>query len=99
MSFLPPETEADVIRRKTGVPITVARLIVAMLNTIRSDGVTAPSLQEGIRLAESLRVCQSAEDVEFCIRGWLVKENEDWQALVNKFKTPASVLFGEWKRR
>ena len=31
MSFLPPETEADVIRRKTGVPITVARLIVACL--------------------------------------------------------------------
>jgi len=98
MGFLPPEVEADLIRKGSGVPITVARLIVTFLNIIRTKGLTAPSLQEGMRLAQTLKVTESALDVRLLIEGWLCKTPEDWEALEKEVPQPHAVLWGEWKK-
>jgi MoxR-like ATPase len=99
MPFLPPAVEADLIRKATGAPTPVARLIVAMMATIRKDGESSPSLQEGTRLAESLVLAAGAGDVELLMRGFLVKSDQDWEVLVKKFKEPAAILWGEWRRK
>ena len=98
MTFLPPATEQDLLRKWTGAPTTAIRAVVRMANVIRSKGETAPSVQEMKHLLTDLPLCESAKDVEILIQGWLVKEEEDQAALINEFKNPASVLWGEWKR-
>jgi len=98
MGFLPPEVEADLIRKQSGVPGNVARLIVAFMNTIRSKGASSPSLQEGIRLAQSLEVVESASDLRVLLDGWLCKVPEDYEVLRQEFKSPEAVLWGEMKR-
>jgi len=95
---LPPAVEADLIRKATGVGAPVARLIVAFMAAIRAEGESSPSLQEGIRLAESLALAAGAGDVELLIRGFLTKADRDWEVLVGKFKDPAAALWGEWRR-
>jgi MoxR-like ATPase len=98
MGYLPPEVEADLIRKQSGVPITIARLIVSFMNVIRTKGVTTPSLQEGVRFAQSLKIAESALDVKLLIEGWLCKTPEDWAALEGEIPQPHTVLWGEWKR-
>jgi MoxR-like ATPase len=98
MGFLPPEVEADLIRKQAGVPVTIARLIVSFMNIIRSKGATAPSLQEGVRLAQTLKVAESAQDVKLLIEGWLCKTPEDWAALENEVPQPHAILWGELKK-
>ena len=98
MGFLPPEVEADLIRKQSGVPVTVARLIVSFMNIIRSKGATAPSLQEGVRLAQTIGIAESALDIKLLIEGWLCKTSEDWEVLEAEFKQPHAVLWGEIKR-
>jgi len=71
---------------------------VRMGNTIRTAGETAVSLQEMQRLLEDLSVAQSAAETEVLLRGWLVKEEGDWRALVTEFKNPAAALWGEWRK-
>jgi len=98
MEYLPPNVEADILRKATGVPTGVIRLVVRMGNTIRAAGETAVSLQEMQRLLEDLPVAQSAAEVEVLLRGWLVKEDGDWKALCAEFKNPAAALWGEWRK-
>jgi MoxR-like ATPase len=98
MGFLPPEVEADLIRKQSGVPVTIARLIVSYMNIIRSKGLTAPSLQEGMRLAQTLKIAESVFDVKLLIEGWLCKATEDWEALEKEVSQPHAVLWGEWKK-
>jgi MoxR-like ATPase len=98
MGFLPPDVEADLIRKESGVPPTVARLIVGFMNIIRKSGATAPSLQEGVRLAQTLKVAESAFDVKLLIEGWLCKTLEDWEALEKEVPQPHTVLWGEMKK-
>jgi MoxR-like ATPase len=98
MPFLPPTVEADIIRKQTGAAVGVCRLIVRMMTAIRQNGDSSPSLQEGVRLAESLRLAQSAEDVDLLLDGWLCKTNRDWEALVSLTNDPGAVLWGEVKR-
>jgi hypothetical protein len=98
MGFLPSDVEADLIRKQSGVPITIARLIVAYMNIIRNKGLTAPSLQEGMRLAQTLKIAESALDVKLLIEGWLCKVPEDWEALEKDVHQPHAVLWGEWKK-
>ena len=99
MGFLPPEVEADLIRRQSGVGVGVARTIVRMMTVVREKGVSSPSLQEGVRLAQSLPLCEGAEDVYHLVLGFLVKEDEDWEALQEAFgKHPEAVLWGERRR-
>jgi len=98
MGFLPPHVEAQVLREKTGAKTGVVRLVVTMMNTIRSRGATKPSLQEGWRLLETMAAAKSAKDVELLLRGWLCKEPEDWAALAGEYKDPAAALWGEWRR-
>jgi len=98
MGFLPPEVEVDLIRKGSGVPVTVARLIVSFMNIIRGKGLTAPSLQEGMRLAQTLKVAESALDVKLLIEGWLCKVPEDWEALEKEVPQPHAILWGEWKK-
>jgi len=99
MEYLPPNVEADILRKATGAPTGVIRLVVRMGNTIRATGETAVSLQEMQRLLEDLPVAQSAAEVEILLRGWLVKEDGDWRALCAEFKNPAAALWGEWRKR
>jgi MoxR-like ATPase len=98
MGFLPPEIEADLIRKQSGVSVAVARLVVAFMTAIRDKGASSPSLQEGIRLAQSLNIAESASDLRVLLEGWLCKTPEDWEALRQEFKTPEAVLWGEIKR-
>ena len=99
MEFLPPNIEADIIRKATGAKMGAIRVVVRMLGVVRANGATAPSLQEGRNLVEDLVVCQNPSDVEILIRGWLVKELEDWDAIATEFGSqPHSILWGEFKR-
>ena len=98
MGFLPPQVEADIIRKETGASTGVARLVVAMMATIRERGTSSPSLQEGVRLAETVALASSSEDVQTLILGWLCKAPEDWEALREKFGNPATILWGELQR-
>jgi len=98
MGFLPSEVEADLIRKQSGVPGNVARLIVGFMNAIRTKGASSPSLQEGIRLAQSLEVAESASDLRVLLEGWLCKVQEDYEVLRQEFKAPEAVLWGEIKR-
>lgn len=99
MGFLPPNVEADLIRKSTGAPMGAVRVIVRMLNAIRKHGATAPSLQEGRCLAADLRACECAADARILIEGWLCKEPEDWAALRGQMGShPESILWGEWTR-
>jgi len=98
MGFLPPEVEADLIRKQSGVSVAVARLIVAFMTAIRNKGASSPSLQEGIRLAQSLNIAESAQDLRVLLEGWLCKMPEDYEVLRQEFKAPEAVLWGEIKR-
>jgi len=98
MGFLPSEVEADLIRKQSGVSVAVARLIVAFMAAIRSKGASSPSLQEGIRLAQSLGIAESAQDLRVLLEGWLCKMPEDYEVLRQEFKAPEAVLWGEMKR-
>jgi len=98
MGFLPSEVEADLIRKQSGAASTIARLIVTYMNIIRAKGMTAPSLQEGMRLAQTLKVAESALDVKLLIEGWLCKTSEDWEALEKEVPQPHAVLWGEMRK-
>lgn len=98
MKFLAPNIEADLLRKWTGSPTGAIRAVVRMANVIRSKGETSPSPQEMKHLLADLALCQSVADVAVLIQGWLLKEEEDKQALEAEFKNPAAVLWGEWKR-
>lgn len=98
MQFLAPNVEADLLRKLTGAPTTAIRAAVRMATVIRKNGDTSPSIQELKHLLSDLPLCESAKDVEILIDGWLVKEDEDRQALKDEFKNPAAVMWGEWKR-
>ncbi len=100
MGFLPPEVEADLIRKQTGAPAPLARAIVALMNRIRAEGGSSPSLQEGIGLANSMAVAGSAADVALLIRGFLIKAPEDEEALGGEegIRQAAAALWGEWRR-
>jgi MoxR-like ATPase len=100
MGFLPPEVEADLIRKHTGAPPPLARGIVALMSKIREEGGSSPSLQEGIGLAAAMAVAGSAEDVALLIRGFLIKTPEDEEALGGEegIRQAAAALWGEWRR-
>lgn len=99
MDFLPPNVEADLIRKATGAPMGPIRVVVRMMGIIRANGATAPSLQEGRQLVEDLAVCESAADVAVLIQGWLCKEPEDLEALKAQMgQSPENILWGEWRR-
>ena len=98
MSFLPPQEEALLIRQASGVPMNVAKTIVTFMGIIRREGQSSPSLQEGQKLASALSIAESAEDVKVLIEGFLVKEEEDWEALIKNLNSPHSILWGEIRR-
>ena len=100
MGFLPFNVEADLVRKRTGVPTGVARAIVTLMTMIRNFGESSPSLQEGIRLAESLSLAKSANDVALLIAGFLLKGPRDEEALgrVGGIRGAAAALWGEWRR-
>ena len=98
MTFLPENVERDLLRKWTGAPTSAIRVVVQFANVIRTDGATAPSIQEMKHLLLDMRHAESAADAEILLRASLVKENEDWQALVKAAKHPAAALWGEWQR-
>lgn len=99
MTFLPPATEADIVRQATGAPMGAIRCAVRMAGVIRKGGATAPSLQEIRNLMGDLAIAHDAADVRRLIEGWLCKEPEDWQALTAAMgDTPEAILWGEYRR-
>jgi len=100
MGFLPPSVEADLIRKHTGAPAPLARAIVALMDKIRAEGGSSPSLQEGVGLAAAMAVAGSAADVALLIRGFLIKTPEDEEALGGEggIRQAAAALWGEWRR-
>jgi len=106
MGFLPPEVEADLIRKDTGLPPRAAALIVRMMNVIRThpEG-SSPSLHEGLRLARTLAALRRGEipgdparTAEILIRLHLVKTEADWGILRRRIPDPGAVLWGELVR-
>ena len=100
MQYLPANIEADILRKLTGAKPNVIRTVLAMAWCVRTKGVSAVSMQECAKLLETIQNIGIAdrETAEFLIRGWLVKQPEDWQALRNQFGNPAAVLKGEYDR-
>lgn len=98
MTFLPANIEQALIREQSGAPVPICKLIVAMMTAVRSAGASSPSLQEGVRLAQALRLASSSEDVRLLFTGWLCKQPEDWQAIEAAIATPHKLLFSEVKR-
>lgn len=98
MDFLQPGDEADLIRKHTGAPTPVCRLLVGALAAIRQHGASSPSLQEAQRLAECLPLCTSHEDVQRLVDGFLVKEPADAEALEQHMRALAGAVWGEWRR-
>lgn len=99
MGFLPPQEEADLLRKSTGAHVGAIRLVVYMMNRLRSEGKSSPSLQEGRQLLECLPLCRGAEDVATLIRGYIVKVPEEWDVLCSALGAdPGAVLWGEWRR-
>lgn len=98
MGFLAPNEEAHLIRQATGCPPPVARIVVTMMTAIRQNGESSPSLQEGIRLVESLPLARGVEDVRLLILGFICKGPKDWEALIRTMREPAAALWGEWRR-
>jgi len=98
MAPLPPHTEVELIRRTTGSAINVVKTVVGMISTVRAKGTSCPSLQEGIRACDALRLISSATEAELVIRGLVCKTPEDWEALQRVYKSPGAVLWGEVRR-
>jgi len=98
MPYLPAHVEADIIRKQSGAGAGVCRLIVSMATAIRERGASSPSLQECVRLAQSLPLAENAGDVEMLLRGWLCKTDADWAVLVEMCDQPHAVLWGEMRR-
>ena len=97
MPYLPPEVEADVLRKATGAPVGVVRLIVKTMNLIRANGRSSPSLQEGMMLLQGMTLANGVDDVRLLVRGYLIKDSQDESAL-KSLGDLAALLWGEWRR-
>ncbi len=97
MSYLPEEAERDLLRKMTGAPANVIKTVVAFANIIRQNGSTSPSVQEIKNLLIDLTLAKSVSDITTLIDGWLIKEEEDRDAL-ESIGDYASILWGEMKR-
>lgn len=99
MEFLPENVECDVLRKSTGAPTQACRLVVRMANAVRTKGESKPSLQELRELLRARDLVASVEDTDSLIDAFLVKDEKDRKAIERDVKSPASVLYGEFKRR
>jgi len=98
MQYLPENVERDILRKATGAPAPVIKVVSLFAKKIREKGTTSPSLQEVKTLLEGLEFARSAKDIEILLRGTLVKEESDMEALLSLTKSPAANLWGEIKR-
>ena len=98
MPFLPEGAESDILRKATGAGTGLCRMVVGMLTTIRKNGDSSPSVQEGIRLVECLPLCQSGEQAELLVKGFLLKSEKDEQALKQFIARPGATLLGEYRK-
>lgn len=98
MDFLPANDELDIIRKKTGGEMAIIKLIVRMIREIRTNGETSPSLQEGINVCRTIDTVNSPKECEMLLKGWLCKEEGDWQALERAYTRPHHALWGQVKR-
>ena len=97
MPYLPPAVEADVLRKATGAPTGVIRLVIKAMNLIRVNGRSSPSLQEGMMLLRGMALASNVDDVRLLVWGYLVKDPQDEGALKSLGDLPV-LLWGEWKR-
>ena len=97
MPYLPPEVEADVLRKVTGAPVGAIRLVVKAMSLIRTGGRSSPSLQEGMMLLRAMALANGVDEVRLLVRGYLIKVALDEGALKSLGDVAVS-LWGEWKR-
>lgn len=93
-----PQVESDILRKKTGAPVNIIRAVLRLAMIIRKNGASSPSLKEAENLIIDLKTARSAEDVRYLLEGWLIKEPEDINALLEQTKDPASIIWGEIRR-
>jgi len=98
IDFLEEGVECDLLRKQTGMAITVVRTAVRMANAIRASGATSPSVQEVRNLLYDLRCATCAEDVDIFIRASLIKDAEDVAALQKAYPRPGAALWREIQR-
>ena len=98
MGYLALDTERDIIRKRTGCQPGVARVIVAAMAAVRAGGDSSPSLQEGVRLAESLPLARDAASVDLLVAGFIVKTAADRAALDKAIPNIGAALHGEARR-
>lgn len=97
---LPPRSEADLLRKMTGAPPGACRAVVRAMNAIRMHGETTPSVQEGANLLRTLLYLRAQgvrltrEALAEHVRGWLVKEPADEEALGDIGRV-AATIWGE----
>ena len=86
------------LRKATGAPTGVIRLVIKAMNLIRVNGRSSPSLQEGMMLLRGMTLASNVDDVRLLVRGYLVKDTHDEGALKSLGDVAVS-LWGEWERK
>ncbi|MDW7996034.1 MAG: hypothetical protein RMI91_15415, partial [Gemmatales bacterium] len=54
LTYLPPEVEADILRKESGLPASFCRQVVKVLTIVRTRGESSPSLQEALNFVAAL---------------------------------------------
>lgn len=90
---LPADLEADILTKTTGLPSPIAQVLVKFANTIRRMGTSTPSLSEMKNLARDLMTeGHTSDDITILLKGWLVKQPEEWDSLMKTYKDPANAV-------
>jgi MoxR-like ATPase len=99
MPYLPENIEMDILRKTTGCPMGLIRIVLAYAREIRKEG-SSVSLQEMQGLLRAITLGNSAKDIRFLIEGFLIKEQTDEEILIKEFGSQyESVLWAEMKRK
>lgn len=77
MPFLPEATEIALLRKWTGAPVPAIQAVVKAANLIRTQRGSSVSAQEMAYLLMGARKMQSVEQIQFLVKGRLMKQPGD----------------------
>lgn len=80
--FLPEHVEADLLRKATGAPTPVIKVVQRIVKVLRqSEEASSPSLTEATMCVELLCTATSAMHCDLAVRGCLIRTEEDHKVL------------------
>jgi len=93
--FLPEGIEADLIRKATGAPMPVIKLVQRLVKLLRASEVAcSPSLPEMQQCVELLCAATSALHCELAVQGTLIRSEEDRKFLDKTLGKWPGMLYG-----